>query len=939
MLTTPSAIQRVHMNALETRPARVDALEQQISHFRAEGRLHRSGGQLTARLYTPRVRIFSSLASIVLLFTAPIALLGEGRVPTPESVLGFRPGADYKLATYDQSIDYFKKVAAGSRYVKLVEAGKTSQGRTMYYALVSSPDNLGRVDRYREIARRLAHPVGLTDPEAKKLAHDGKAFVHIDGGLHSTEVAGWSHTPQLLYDIVNRAGEPETKAILNNVVLMLWPTINPDGQQMVAEWYMKNVGTPYELSGLPRLYQDYVGHDNNRDAYMLNMVESRVLEHTWRQWEPQIIYVHHQSGPFPTRIWLPPFSEPVGIDAPFIMSREVNMIGMAIAKSLEEHGQVGATHMGTAFDAWYPGYVDYAPNFKNIAAFWTETALFQYATPHDYAITDFPANMRDLRPQSLYSSPWPPGEWRLRDAVEYMETASLSVLEFASKYKDSLLYDRYQAGRDQIALGRKKAPYAYVVPQQQRDPVAAVEMLRRLAFGGVRVSALTAPAAIGGETFPAGTWLVPTDQEFAAMAREVLDTQAYPDLRQYPGGPPERPYDAAGWSLPLQMGVRVVAAAAPLTSETRAAMKLIGSLPAPKVTPTTYEAAIRNDAAPFDSLPGVGFNTDPASAAIVPMPGHITGTGEMLVVDPAQNNAFKALNRAWQQGATIQASAGASGAPIKYTVRGLSASAQDEIVQALSLQAERAEAAPGRAVRQPRIGLYQPWNGSMDEGWSRWVLEQYGFATIAVHPEDFKSPLAQKIDVLIIADDARVPVAGAAAGRGGAPQAIRPEYAYQLTAADLQGFEQFVRGGGTLVCLSNASTFAIQQLKLPVTNVVAGLRPEEFFLRGSIVEVITDPTHPVMAGMPEKAAVFVDGSPVFETQDGFKGTVLARYQEAGSPLRSGYLIGEQYLLGKAAALDVQLDAGHVVLLGFRPEWRGQPFGTFRVLFNAALFSR
>ena len=324
------------------------------------------------------------------------------------------------------------------------------------------------------------------------------------------------------------------------------------------------------------------------------------------------------------------------------------------------------------------------------------------------------------------------------------------------------------------------------------------------------------------------------------------------------------------------------------------------------------------------------------------MPGRISGSGSVLVVDPAQNNAFRAINRAWKEGATAQATAGASGAPIRYTLRGLSNSAQEELVQSLSLQAERTESAPGRAVRQPRIGVYQPWTGSMDEGWTRWVLEQYGFAFVAVHPEDFKSPLAQKIDVLIIADDARVPIAGAPAGRGGrggAAAAVRPEYAYQLTANDLQGFEQFVRGGGTVVCLSNASTFAIQQLKLPVKNVIAGLRPEEFFLRGSIVEVTTDPTHPVMAGMPDKAAVFVDGSPVFETQDGFEGTVLARYQESGSPLLSGYLIGEKYLQGKAAALDVQLDAGHVVLLGFRPEWRGQPFGTFRVLFNAALFSR
>jgi len=880
-------------------------------------------------------------ALTLLLFAVPIALRGDSRLPAPESILGFRPGADYKLATYDQAIDYFKKLAAATKYMRLVEAGKTSQGRPMYFALVSSPENLARIDRYREIARRLAHPQGLTDAEARKLAREGKAFVHIDGGLHATEVAGPAHVPQLLYDLVDGARDPDGKALLDNVVVMLWPTINPDGQQMVAEWYMQNVGTPYELAPLPRLYQDYVGHDNNRDAYMLNMVESRVLEHTWRQWEPQIIYVHHQTGPFPTRIWLPPFSEPVGIDAPFLMSREVNMIGMAIAKGLEERGQVGATHMGTAFDAWYPGYVDYAPNFKNIAAFWTETALYQYATPHDYSIEDFPPATRDLRPTSLYSSPWPPGPWRLRDAVDYMETASLSVIEFAAKYKDSLLYNRYQAGRDQIALGRKKPPFAYLIPKQQRDPVAAVELLRRLAFGGVRVFEAAAPITTAGETFPAGTWVVPTDQEFAAMAREVLDVQRYPDLRQYPGGPPERPYDAAGWSLPLQMGVRVVAAAAPLTDESREHLKALAAPPEMKIKPAAYDAALHGDPAPFDSVPGTGFDSDPASAAITPPAGAISGTGPVLVVDPAQNNAFKAINRAWRQGATVQASAGAAGAPIRYSIRGLPESAQDDLVKSLALQAERTLSAPGRAIHQPRIGIYQPWTGSMSEGWTRWVLEQYGFGIVAVRPEDFQAPLSDRIDVLIIADDARVPIDGSAAGtgRGGGRGAIRPEHAYQATPADLQRFEQFVRGGGTVVCISNASAFAIQQLKLPVRNTITGLKPEEYFLRGSIVEVTTDPTHPVMAGMPGQAAVFVDGSPVFETLDGFAGTVLARYQDTGSPLLSGYLIGERYLHGKAAALDVPLDAGHVVLLGFRPEWRGQPFGSFRVLFNAALFGR
>jgi hypothetical protein len=878
-----------------------------------------------------------STAFLLWLLLAPALPLAQRGVPTPDSILGFRPGADFKLATYDQAVDYLKKVASATKFVRMVEAGKTSQGRTMYFALVSSPDNLSKIDRYREIARRLAHPQGLSEGEARRLAHDGKAFVHIDGGLHSTEVAGGQHVPQLLYDLVSRADDRDVKAIFDNVVLMLWPTINPDGQQMVAEWYMQNVGTPYELAALPRLYQEYVGHDNNRDAYMLNMVESRVLEHTWRQWEPNIIYVHHQSGPFPTRIWLPPFSEPVGSDAPYLMSREVNMIGMAIAKGLEERGQVGATHMGTAFDAWYPGYVDYAPNFKNIPAFWTETALFQYATPHEYSIDDVPQNMRDLRPQSLYSSPWPPGWWRLRDAVEYMETASLSVLDYAAKYKESLLLNRYRAGRDQIALGGKKSPFAYVVPQQQRDPVAAVELLRRLAFGGVRVSQFASPVTIGGESFPAGAWIVPSDQEFGALAREVLDVQQYPDLRQYPGGPPERPYDAAGWSLPLQMGVRVVAVTTPLGEDVRAAAKLLGSLPEPKIRPTVYDAAINNDAAPFDSAPGMGFNSDPAAAAIVPPPGRIAGTGPVLLVDPAQNNSFRALNRAWQQGATISA------VGQRYAISGLSDTAQDAIVTSLALQAERVADARGlqpRPIRKPRIGVFDPWAASMDAGWTRWTLEQYGFSPLSVRPEDFRSPLSEKIDVLIFGDDVRIPIAGAGGGGRGGPgggRAVRPEHAYQLNAEDLQRLEQFVRRGGTLLCLGNSSAFAIQQFRLPVSNVVAGLRPEEFFLRGSIVEVATDPEHPVMAGMPPNAAIFVDSSPVFETREGFKTTVLARYRDTGSPLLSGYLIGEKHLNGQAAALDIPLDAGHVLLLGFRPQWRGQPFGTFRVLFNATLF--
>jgi Zinc carboxypeptidase len=847
-------------------------------------------------------------------------------IPAPESVFGFAPGADYKLATYEQVIEYLRTLAKASKNITLYEVGATAQRRRMYFALISSPANLARIEHHRDIWQRLAHPDGLTDADAQRLAREGKVLVDIDGGMHSTEVAGGQHVPLLAYDLVRRAAEPRIRDILDNVVLMLWPTMNPDGEQMVAEWYMRNVGTPYELSPLPRLYQEYVGHDNNRDAYMLNTIESRVVEHAWRQWEPQIIYVHHQTGPFPARIWIPPFSEPVGADAPPLVAREVNQIGMSIATALDEHGQAGATHMGSAFDAWYPGYVDYTPIFKNVAAFWTETALFHYATPHEYTIDDLPPAFRDLRPRSLYSSPWRPGWWRLRDAVEYDETASFAVLEFASKYKDSVLLDRVRSGRDQIARGRREPPYAYVVRQQQRDPVAAVELLRRLAFGGVRIFQLTGAADLANATYPAGTWVIPTDQEFAALAREVLDVQHYPDVRESSSAPREQPYDAAGWTLPLQMGIQVDAISSPLPAAFRAKLAALGSRPRGGGSPTSYGLQ-KEDAAPFDSVSGLGFDADPAAAAIVPPAGAITGSGPALAVDPAQNNAFRALNQAWTEGAAVQFGNG------RYLIQGLAPARQDVLARSLALRMERTTA-EGAPVRKPRLATFQPWDPSIDEGWTRWVLEQYGFEVTPVHVGELTASL-KNIDTLILADEVRLSIEGMrSARRQSAP--VRPEYAETLGTADVQALEAFVRRGGTVVCLNRASVGAIQLFHLPVRDVVAGVPSDAFSLPGSVVEIATNQDSRVMAGMPRKAAVFADGSPVFEPLEGFKGDVLASYADEDSPLLSGFLVGEQYLHGHAAALDVELDAGHVLLIGFRPQWRGQSFGTFRVLFNAVL---
>jgi len=862
--------------------------------------------------------IWGCCAAVLLIRAVP----ATAQVPTPESVLGYTVGADFHLASYDDAIAYFERLDAATDELTLVHVGETSFGHPVHVAFISSADNLANLERYREIAVRLAHPQGLTDDEARALAREGKAIVHIDGGVHSTEVATAQHTLQLAYDLLTGSADREIQAILDNVIFMLWPTLNPDGQTMVAEWYRSNVGTSYEVAPLTALYQKYVGHDNNRDAYMLNMIESRVIARTMQEWEPQIVYTQHQTAPFPTRIWLPPFAEPIGRRVHPLMSRTVNTIGMLMAQGLEERGQIGATHMGTGYDAWYPGYVDYLPMLQNRASFWTETALYRYATPHFYTVQDFPARQRGLRSESLYPSPWRGGWWRLRDAVEYMETASLSVLDFAAKYKDDLLYNRYQTGRDTIAKYEAEAPFAYFVPRDQRDPMAPVELLRRLAFNGIRVHELQSEVTVEGTVYDAGTWVVPMNQEFGELVRQMLEIQTYPDLREFPDGPLEQPYDAAGWTLSQQMGARVIEARSPLTDAVRSAMAL-----AHGAAVDWRDGEHGKDAAPFDSVPGVGFDTNPVAAGIVPRASSVPDDGT-FAVDAAQLNAFRAVNRAWQSGGRVQLRQDDTGAA--FVISGLGPNARASIGELRV--ATTVESTGGTELTRPAVGLHRPWNPSMDEGWTRWVFERFEFDFANIRDIEMRAgDLGTRYDVIVLTDPGRGSIVD-----GFAEGVVPPRYAGGIGLEGVRALDRFVRDGGTLVCLNGASGFAIEALGLPVRNVLSGLSRGEFFAGGSLLEIEADTAHPIMAGVAPRSAVFFGRSPAFETLDGFEGQALARYASTGSPLLSGYLLGENRLHDRAAALEVRHGNGRVVLLGFRPQWRGQPFGSFRILFNALI---
>ena len=843
-------------------------------------------------------------------------------LPIPESVFGFPVGAERKLFTYDESIAYFRRLAAASPSVRLIEVGRTSFGRPWTAVLISSPENLAKLDEYRRVNLRLAHPEGLTDAEARALARSGKAFVDISGGLHASEIAGSQHTPQLAWELLAHANEPANRAILDNVILFLWPTINPDGQDIVVEnCRARDAGGPVPPM---ELYQKYIGHDNNRDSYMLNVVESRVIQRVWREWEPSIIYVHHQTAPYPTRIWLPPFADPIGLRAPALIGREVNTIGMAIAQELDSRGQPGATHHGTGYDAWYPGYIDYMPLYQNIAAFWTETQGGSCATPMRPVPSpdSLPAAFRDLRPTPMYVSPWPGGTWTLRDAVDYMVTASMATLSYAAKYREELLFNRYQAGRNTIAKYRTSAPYAYIVPQTQHDPVAPVELLRRLAMLGVRISQADRDLSIDGTVYPRGTWVIPMDQEFAELVRELLEVQVYPSMGD------DTPYDAAGWTLPFQMNVRVVEARAPLTEEARGALKPVQG------TATDWRRAA-----------DAPLTVNPTAAGIVPAPGRISGSGANVILDPAQNNSFRLINRALASGGSLRFTAATANQPGRYVVSGIPAATLDRWAQDLWVQAARTgSGGAAGAVRAPtRIALYKGAPGNMDQGWTEWLLDSHEFKYTLVTPADVRAGnLDARFDVIIFASQGLGPAGGrggrggggGGAGRGGGPPA-GPAQPVDSTATAI---EAFVRSGGTVVVWNQGTSSFINALRLPVRNVVAGVSRDQYFTGGSIMEVITDPSHPVMSGMPPRADVFVSGSPVFTTLEGFQGAVLAKYAATGSPLRSGFLRGENYMHGHAAAIDVKLDRGHVILLAFQPQWRGQPTGTFRVVFNAAFFA-
>lgn len=820
-------------------------------------------------------------------------------VPTPESVLGHHPGDDFYLANYDESREYFHKLASRSNRIKLISVGRTTRGLDWEIAIISSPENLARLDQYKDIARKLADGRGVSSAEARELARQGKAIVHIDGGLHSTEVAGAQQSINLAYKLVSSENDPEVDTILDRVILMLWPTLNPDGQNEVVAWYRGNVGTKFEVSPLPDLYQEYVGHDNNRDGYMNNMIESQDVTHAELEWNPVIFYCHHQTAPFPTRIFIPPFVEPISSNIHPLMGRWLNVLGTRIAAYLDAHGMPGAVNR-VGFDNWYPGFLDFTHIFRNSISFFTETALFRYATPRFYPVDEFPKDQRALRSEVFYSSPWKGGWWRLGDAVHYMEGASMAVLDTAAKYHEELLYNRYLAATDNVKRFTKEPPYAYILPQEQRDLLEAATLVQKLMINGIEVHQAARAFKVNGREYPAKTWVVLMDQPFSALVKELFEPQQYPELRESPNGPPKLPYDVTGWTLPMQMGVQVAPVLEPLGPTERASLQKMEQF------------------------------TSPA--------GSVDGSGSVYVLSHKPNASFKAINEIFAGGGQV------GFAPSKIET------AQGEEIGAIVLTSVdrgkiariaheeafgvKAVATPPKdliTVKKPRVGLYRAWTPIIDEGWTRWILEKYEFAPVTLRNGDIQAGnLREHFDAIILPDEMPDRIRD-----GFGPGTVPGPYTGGLGEMGETALREFVQAGGTLITFNNASLFAIQDLGLPVKNVLAGVKDEEFFCSGSLLRVeLQDTNHSAVWGLPHDPVVMFERGPAFEAKEGFRGRVLAAYPKDQSPLMSGYLLHPERIQGKAAAMEVQYGNGRVYLLGFRPQWRGQSHGTYKFFFNA-----
>ncbi|MFN8589417.1 MAG: M14 metallopeptidase family protein [Candidatus Eisenbacteria bacterium] len=837
--------------------------------------------------FVARLAVFAACALAPA--AAPAATL-----PTPSEYLHLDIGADRVLADYRQIRSYFGELDRLSPRVQVQTLGRSTLGEDMIMAVITSEANMARLPRLKEIAAKLADPRGLTDAQVAALAEEGRAFLLITCNIHATEIGSTQMAMEWAHALAS-AEDAETRRRLDEVVLLLVPSLNPDGQIMETEWYGKYLGTPYEGGREPWLYHHYTGHDNNRDWFMLTQAETKAMSRAvYHEWFPQVWLDEHQMGNNGPRIFTPPYAEPVDADIHPLVWREVNRMGADMSLRLEQANKSGVIY-GYAFDAYWPGGTKNTAWFKNISGLLTEVASVKLATPVYVDPSELAGGRKglvDYERQTNFPNPWPGGWWRLRDIMDYERIASDAILESSADLRRDLLRNMAVRARASIALGEHGE--GFLLPRAaQHDWAGALKLADLLVEHGV-------------EVFRAGDDLwVPLAQPYGNFAREMLTTQRYPEVKLVPGKDIVRPYDVAAWSLPLMMGVTVQAA----TNVARGA---------------AYTPGPRTEAAPVGAVALAPTGAERARA----LNAALRSGGRVTVLDRATTLDGRAFAAGTALLDTKAAAAAAAAAPAGLAF------------------APAGAAFAGRALTAPRVALYKPWAASMDEGWTRFLLERYGFAPRTLDNATIqKGNLRASFDAIVLPDVPKEVIATGKPKRedGGAYFVeLPPEYRGGLDAAGAAALKEFVKAGGTLVALAGACDYVTEQFNIPVSNALARVTPADFGCPGSILRAHVNGDHPVTWGMPPEAALFVDKPIAFATQPPageLDRAVLATYpDDPRDVLLSGWITGEDKLVRRSAAVAVTMGKGKLVLFGFRPQHRAQTDGTHPLLFNALWWS-
>jgi zinc carboxypeptidase len=862
------------------------------------------------------------MAFALLLLTAVALPAGVALAapPAPDAVLGFRVGADRKLADYGQIVRYFEALDQGSDRLQLQKLGKSVLGRDLVMAVISSEANLRDAERYRTIARRLADPRGLDPAEAERLIAEGKAIVLVTCNIHSSEIGAsqmameWAHT-------LATSDDPRIRRWLDDVILLLMPSINPDGTDMIVDYYRKYLGTQWEGGRLPWLYHHYAGHDNNRDWYMLNLPETRIVNRVLHHdWFPQVFLDEHQMGTTTPRIFVPPYADPHTPLVHPLQWRLNDLIGTAMALRLEQANKSGVIY-SYAYDAYWPGGTKNTACLKNVIGLLTEVSSVRIATPVFVDPAELAGGRKGLpehKAQMNFPNPWPGGWWRLRDIVDYELIAGNSLLETCATYRAEILRSNYEMAKSAIGQGEREGPFAYVVPPGQHDPAAAMQMVELLREHGIEAKVARADfTTADGRQFPAGSVVLLAAQPYRPFLVEMMERQRYPEVRQ---GPDTReifkPYDVTAWTLPLLMGVEWARVDRPFRADYEETLAL-----------RWHQAPQRADDAPALLLPA------------------------------ASNQSYAIVNQLLAAGVKVERGVDTLRADVGDVQWGFPPGAfvvpREAKALVERLAAERrvgvfglAKSSTGRrlALRAPRVGMYKSWAASMDEGWTRMVLDRHEFKLTNLDNTAMKAKdLAGRFDVIILPDqDKNVIVEGKPKSEEGPAyfEPLPPPYAGGIGKEGVANLKAFVEGGGTLICLSEACGLALDEFNLPARNLVGRMKSTEYSLPGTLVNLEVDTSQPLAYGMPRACAAYYTSGPVFGTNvpgAGVDRSVVARFPEySDQVVASGWAAGTQHMAGRAAVVEARLGKGSVVLFGPRIQNRGQTLGTFKMLFNAIL---